>query len=1485
MSVGGSDTTEGQPLSVGDFMTVTLVDSTGKEYFEHHTSILIGEELKGMCVFNYEGTDKSDDNNALVKALGGISVGFDFIIDALSDNAGTYTDASGNDHQLMYVGFGNGWQNKGDNAQKEVLNTLTTAIADIKTINNNEMTFSKSDSIDFFGNDSWGLEFNVGIILDTILEKEGTKRGQFYFCDYVLLGNLNYNMYKEWEYPINAITLTFELTFKLGDANEKHPGVGIKWHFYNDSDEKFYMQNSDMFDILAADGLQDEGEFGITAELKAAIKAMAWDTIGVKGEIQANLANHVGHSEGEWNDYGKVILSPNVKLYILDIPIPLWEQSWEFPWSTDDGGAPAAQAKMMRAVENNLIAASVLYIPSSTAESVDYSYTQGRSGWNKGGSAARSWNLFGLFTAKPKAAESVEDTVLQEGFLSDSDISVQNLGEGKYLAAFLDVLPGADSNNALAAYWSLYNGSTWSEPVLLENDGTEDQLPVITPAGSKGYLVVWSNASKKFDANDPLSERLDSFNISGCFFDGTSMGEVMDITKNTEASSVVIDGALETSEAKTLGDLVGCDDISSDTSPHAVYYKDADGSEHMKVYYTKSEFDISKPEDGEVVGDLLNLYSLIAARSFDFEKDEWSSSYNERLTEQIKGQQSGNLATVLGAAPTKAQIDAAFAAYKDAWYGQEFLDLAPEVDVTEQLDEFGYWKAGTTASLQPVNPEVAANTMPKGGDAIAYNGLMLNAYTLDRGGMAQTTSDQQLYLQIYNVGDDEYHHPIQLTTGDAEISDIQFVRSLAPEVDGGAEGSKINEVTYLFWKEKVQVPMAEVMPPQSADDANNAETAAKTTTVTRVRCMDITALVGNERALIKDDTTVPNKAFYYINKAAGEDAPYTPASIVAKSTPKAEDEADFTSIGNFKVQSSADGRYTHVVWTQFVDSAESEEAQADATDPIKKELQLFVVRIDNLTGEMSCPVQVTNKENHYLSNFDFAVTADGNIDVLTSREFLTKQTVEVKGENGSESTVETWRPDPTTAELAFLRIKPSDAFTIGEIAAGETQFNADGEPAIQLDAALDNESFLAANGLVAEVLDDSGKLVWTSKIELTSITESNEVETEDGGVILEEIKAETTSIDTFDMRGGERLGVTPLVPVAADGSYAGTLRVRRGEEVLATREFSGKVTPTLLDSGVSVSIIERNKVELSTSFTNADAALATGEHTVTYGYINAEGKKVKLGSKKLDALNPGKTVDFSVEAEIPFANFASVKNEDGSRTDSCQFYVDVDLEGYDGTMGSLELTATPEQVALMEGATELSAVVANYTEDATLEAVKSFKADDGGFLTLLLKDKIAQNEPEFTNRFKVVWEPVDNNVATVWSDGAVRAHGKGTIKLRAYVMPANTASAVAGGGYYEEIDNYAYLPEALIKTFEFTLVVDGDSGGNTGGGNTDGSGGSGNTGSNTGGSSNTSGGKGNLPGTGDPAMALIAATAGVGILAAGMGLEADRRKKQGASHR
>lgn len=1292
MSVGGGD---GKSLAVGDAVTVKLYDTKGNGYFEHHTGIVIAEKMEGMYAFNYKGVQKEDDN-AFVKALGNISVGYDFVLDILASDAGTYRDAEGNMHQLMCIGFGEGFGSAEAVYQKE-----QETIRQLDQANTVGIRPTKKDSLSFAGSGSWGLDIQVGAIMDSVLEEEDEeKKGQYKFSDYILIGNVTASYKKEWTVPVGPVNLVFTLAFSSGDLADGD-AIGIKWHFYNPSEKDFYIKQNNTFDLLGSDEIESKGDLEIYAHILGSVEANLLDLIGVSGNLQVEFENHFAHQTDEgWTNSGAIILTPTVKLKLLFASIPLWTQAWRWDYNNED----AARADFADALGASLNG-DLLYASTEGKEMADYSYAVNRKGWKAGG-------------AEKAITDSLAEKVLQEGFYDSSKVALQQLSNGKYLAVFLDIVEGRKEEDKIGAFYSIYDGTKWSTPELLDEDHTADEMPVICEAGSKGYLVAWSDANGLHNAEADVSENLNQYDLCGRFYDETTgtFGGVMQITKTTEL------------------------DKAADTNPHIAYDRADDGTEYMKIYYTKSEYSVSDKTEGEAVGDLLNPDQFIAVRNYDFTNNTWSEEYSDSLKDKITG--AGNN----------------YEEYKASWYGQEFLDLAPTLSVTEELDEEGFWKEGTQAQI--AEKDHSASSV-KDGDAIAYNHLALFAYALDKGGMAQETQDENLYLQIYNFVDEEYHHPILISGKDAQISDIQFVRSAVPGTD--------EEATFLYWLEDGAVKRINI--------SNLVQNSLRKGT-----------LSGGEK----------NQEYYYVDKTRPQettgdeteketDFGYEPEEIIAASeTADASEEETEAQSGITSFGVKQNGGCNYIVWSKATQRGEGEEK--------KMESQLYAVREEIETGDTSLAVQLTDKEDQYIKAFDFAVTEEGNLFALAGR-----QTLDEKGE-----------PAPETSQLAAFDITPSQKTEIVCVEEGDACTDEEGKTAVSLSADIKNYG-LKSEEIVIEVTDSKGNKVYSSE-DNCETWQAVETTNEDGSVTLTETPTEAPEEEGATgicLRGGDAHSFTAQLPLADDASYSGkiTIKQKNGGAVLAEQNLEGTAKAVLSASDLETEITDRDHVRISAKLTN-ESAVESGAYHVTFGYKKEDGTKTVLKTMEMPSLASLESTDVQYDAEVGFDTFVKKTEEDGAQTDSMEFYIDADTKDYVPVYGTVSLNASAEEMALMnslKGHCEVKC--ASVQKDADYKTMDTLKAGDTAELALLVDGKIAQNTEEYANGLKIVWEEKTDAVAKVTRDGFIQALKEGTTTVKGYALPADTKYVFYEGGTSDTVDNYQVMPSAAILPVEAVITV------------------------------------------------------------------------------
>lgn len=570
-----------------------------------------------------------------------------------------------------------------------------------------------------------------------------------------------------------------------------------------------------------------------------------------------------------------------------------FKSRWDLGTSEIDLGGGDAKARTM-AVANALSMDSQLYSPVESMELDEREYLENRSGWGQVPAAAN---------ALSRARTTFNEQVLMTGVYQYSDVQFTDLGDGNVLAVYLDAVPERNSVNSTALYYTVYRGGTWAEPQIIENDGTLDDSPSVADLGNRGVMVAWSTADREFDEDADAIDVLESRNIHTALFDKDRLtfGEVKEATKTT--GTVNENGTIE-------GDLTG------DVQPSITYYQ-ADGQERMLLYYSKNEYERTESENG-VLGDALNPYSVMAYMYYDFDNDCWRQTYTEEEKEAIM---SGGIMT-----------EEQFASYEKQWYGQNFLATAPAVSVEEQLDEGGFWTADPTVTELGEDAQRVAPTVVDS-DAVTYNGLGLITYTLDADSNLETSSDRDVYMQIYDYKDNTFTHPIMITSDTVEDSNVKLTRA--------------EDETYLTW----------------ISDS-------------KIRMLDVSAMIGGNH-YIKGETS-DGQEYYYIDKS--RDGGYTPPyEIAAYEDGQEAMESGLADAGrgitSYDIQ--ADGSQAYILWTESSSSLREDvdPQSAEATDGSAYETttQIYGSRLDTNTGTWTSRVQITDTPNANYKDLDFSI--------------------------------------------------------------------------------------------------------------------------------------------------------------------------------------------------------------------------------------------------------------------------------------------------------------------------------------------------------------------------------------------------------------------------------------------------------------------------------------------------------------------------------
>ena len=322
-------------------------------------------------------------------------------------------------------------------------------------------------------------------------------------------------------------------------------------------------------------------------------------------------------------------------------------------------------------------------------EPVSRAYLKNRGGWNTGGSEIR------LFSS-----DTTTEKTLQNGSAGNNNVQLVKINGNEMLMLFIDDVPARNNINKRALYYSIGDGQNWSQPVIVNDDGTLDDYATLSDLGDGRIFVAWSSAEKAFEEGTKLEDALKSLNIQAAFFDTNTktFGDVETLTKTTT------------------------EDYTADNYPHAVYDKATD---RLMLYYTKTEYDGLDTVDSISKAASVNAY-------LTYENGKWSNDGSVYTDEELSSNRMKQAAASKG-----MTLDEYKQYYRDNWYGQKFLDL----------------RLSDNAELTRV-AETAA---------MYYDGQAVFAWITDWDNDLSTLYDRDVFVQVYDFESKEFKHIIRVT--------------------------------------------------------------------------------------------------------------------------------------------------------------------------------------------------------------------------------------------------------------------------------------------------------------------------------------------------------------------------------------------------------------------------------------------------------------------------------------------------------------------------------------------------------------------------------------------------------------------------------------------------------------------------------------------------------------------------------------------------
>lgn len=735
-------------VGAGDYLTIKVYDQNNIPYAEHQVGTKFQKHLSAINLIN----SFESPFNGVIEFLGQADTAFDLGVSAkLDSKLGEYTtvvttldEVTGVRTKTISAGWNKSWKDEYDankaaeeKAKEEAKKTEGAATTPAPASDPGQSETAKK-LVDTKSKESKENEkksnlianYNFGIkVAFSLSMKQDPDSTRWYFNDFVITGTLSGDSSFKYSYT-TPIGVTIFITGALGGditaivAVERYRNNKLFFEAAGDKEDP----KIDLTKIGVSAVDRQLSFYGMLM-VNPSIKLGAGAGVGKVASVEVNgTADFAMTFTSANTGAGKVKLSGELSLTLLG---GLVEKKWLLGqyqydlFSYNDGQVRA------RALSLFADGTDFRYEPVTAGDTADRSYLAGQSGWNGYASGARLFRAGGAAAANE---HTLMENVYPGAYPLIETISTDEYGmDSDQLLVWLDDDGSGDGYNRAQLKYSIYSsaGRAWSAPARVDDDATNDDCPLMYSLGNGKILVVWSSADGELNGGMDAVEMLNSRNIKARFFDTTTrtFGPVSHVTRTT-----------------------GADAVSNDTPCFA--YCEKDGKEYLMASYVKSQYSVSDPGEGVVVGDLLNPYSTVAYRLYDFENDTWADEY------------AGENALRLS-----ALSDSQREAFAANWYGQGFVDLSRYVSVDEsgitETDTdspyYGQWtdlpdtSAVSLASLS-YDPSILET------ESIGYDGYALSAYVVDLDGDRSTTEDTDLFLQIYDFAADKFYPAIRLTS-------------------------------------------------------------------------------------------------------------------------------------------------------------------------------------------------------------------------------------------------------------------------------------------------------------------------------------------------------------------------------------------------------------------------------------------------------------------------------------------------------------------------------------------------------------------------------------------------------------------------------------------------------------------------------------------------------------------------------------------------
>lgn len=244
------------------------------------------------------------------------------------------------------------------------------------------------------------------------------------------------------------------------------------------------------------------GTIALSGGVGFGIKKVLYGGGGVEGKLMPDW-----HIYDNKQDYFK--LSASVNAYAkVGIAFFEYKKNWD----------PFYNAVWVEYPKANAAAASLMsvsdFYDTTNYEVKDLSYLNEGSAFIADGRSGGAT----LMSLVPSAAY-LSENLLKTNIYRESTPQFVTFADGSKLAVWLDA--SNSDINSIVLYYSYFNGTKWSNPAAVYQDGTLDYTPQLVLIGNTAYLT-WQNATKVFATTDDLEDIAPHFDVSLAEFNPTA---------------------------------------------------------------------------------------------------------------------------------------------------------------------------------------------------------------------------------------------------------------------------------------------------------------------------------------------------------------------------------------------------------------------------------------------------------------------------------------------------------------------------------------------------------------------------------------------------------------------------------------------------------------------------------------------------------------------------------------------------------------------------------------------------------------------------------------------------------------------------------------------------------------------------------------------------------------------------------------------------